>query len=141
MKFQCIFPTIFWRGIVSNSKSIYSLRDLEFYKGNWSSCFTKERRFIKSGINPKKNTTSHISWNDLAWEGVSFEEFEVFGFLIFFLFSENAEQNFLQRWISESRIFSQRWISETEFFHKDGFPEKMQSGADSKDALDWGKCD
>ena len=36
--------------------------------------FPKEGGLSKRGIN-QKHTTSHISRNDLAWEGVYFQEF------------------------------------------------------------------
>ena len=60
-------------------------------------------------------TYTHNVVNDLAWEGVYFQEFQ--GFLDFLKLKTCGKmQNgiFSQRWISgkmQSRIFSQRWIS------------------------------
>ena len=122
-----------------------------FFKGIDHHVSPKGRRFIKKRGIRQKHTTSHISRNDLPGRVSIFGNF--WDFWIFkILFSENAEQNFPPRWISESRIFpkmdfgeqnfSQDGFRRAEFFsHKDGFRRKCRAEQILKDALDWGKCD
>ena len=113
-----------------------------FIKGIDHHVFPKEGGLSKRGVLTKTHNITYITkWP--AWEGVYFRG--ILRFLDFWNFKTfgkcRAEQNFLQRWISENGIFSQRWISENGIFSTQRWiSEKMQSGADSKDAIARDKC-